>query len=691
METDDLTQVDLNLQCTDNEDARQITSVPLFDMYDEQLLSPNLDTLDAENDNLIREELILFIARLYDLITIPRNKIDEIINHFTRLTTRILQNVKSKIDNRINLSPNGQVNCQDTSTIIDEIVLLMAEVKTERSRFKVFERKGTFILPQSIPIGERKEYYQQKGVTIYKKVPITSEFIPIRHVLKQFFEIPGLYDDTLANLKNLENTSNCFLKNFIQGSLWNEKKKIFGKKFMLPLFLYFDDYEPNNPLGSHKGLNKCGAVYLSIPCLPDIFRSKLENIFLFANFNTLDRDALRNDMIFSKVIKELQYLENEGIVISHFTKSKQIFFSLTLILGDNLGLNSILGFQEHFSSNFFCRFCLINYNEINNIFEEENCLMRDRLNYATHVEKQAPRLTGIKEECAFHKLPEYHVIDHPVVDVHHDLLEGILRYDIALILNYFIAQKYFTLNQLNDIIRGFPYDINDSNRPVEIPRLHLKNSCIIMSASEILCLMKNLVLMIGHLIPPKDDVWVLFFCLKGITDICVSSKLHINTPDVLKVEIYEYLTSHSRLFPHRLKPKHHYLLHYPRIMKLIGPLWNVSAMRFESKHQEGKQAARSAITRKNINHTIAIRHQLRLNYRLITKKNRYAEFDLGPPSRKLNDFPAFLLPHKATHENVIQLKWIKRGESLIKTGTIIMIPTEKETTFFCDCGILFCK
>jgi len=35
-----------------------------------------------------------------------------------------------------------------------------------------------------------------------------------------------------------------------------------------PLILHFDDYEPNNPLGSHAGRGKCGAVHLWIPCLP---------------------------------------------------------------------------------------------------------------------------------------------------------------------------------------------------------------------------------------------------------------------------------------------------------------------------------------------------------------------------------------------------------------------------------------
>lgn len=73
----------------------------------------------------------------------------------------------------------------------------------------------------------------------------------------------------------------------------------------------------------------------------------------------------------------------------------------------------------------------------------------------------------------------------------------------------------------------------------------------------------------------------------------------------LAVEIEEYLSLHLELFPNCLKPKHHFLIHYGRIMEAIEPLWNISSMIFEHKHQEGKIAVRSAISRVNVYYTIA--------------------------------------------------------------------------------------
>lgn len=137
-----------------------------------------------------------------------------------------------------------------------------------------------------------------------------------------------------------------------------------------------------------KGISKCGAVYLSIPCLPPRLASKINNIFLFILFNTLDRKVFSNSIIFSKVIDELQYLENNGIVLSHNGENKCIYFKLSLILGDNLGLHSILGFTESFQASRFCRFCNIDKKNMQNVFYEDNTLLRTKANYYTDLLKK---------------------------------------------------------------------------------------------------------------------------------------------------------------------------------------------------------------------------------------------------------------------------------------------------------------
>jgi hypothetical protein len=50
--------------------------------------------------------------------------------------------------------------------------------------------------------------------------------------------------------------------NFVQGSVWKNKIKNHESQIVFPLFLFFDDFKIENPLGSHFGVHKLGAVYI---------------------------------------------------------------------------------------------------------------------------------------------------------------------------------------------------------------------------------------------------------------------------------------------------------------------------------------------------------------------------------------------------------------------------------------------
>ena len=67
--------------------------------------------------------------------------------------------------------------------------------------------------------------------------------------------------------------------NIIQANLWkNNYCEKFVNCVVLPLYIFYDDLEVGNPLGPHAGVNKFGAVYASIACLPAGIASKLNSI-----------------------------------------------------------------------------------------------------------------------------------------------------------------------------------------------------------------------------------------------------------------------------------------------------------------------------------------------------------------------------------------------------------------------------
>lgn len=159
-------------------------------------------------------------------------------------------------------------------------------------------------------------------------IPVTAQFIPLRFVFKKFFELPSIFDETLQYISILKKNTQI-ISNFIQGELWRKLTINDGDKIVFPILLYFDDYENNNLLGSHRGISKCGAIFVSIPCLPPRYQARLENIFLFTLFNTLDRKYFKNALILSKIRDELQFLESTGIVLSLPDGQVNVFFRLS--------------------------------------------------------------------------------------------------------------------------------------------------------------------------------------------------------------------------------------------------------------------------------------------------------------------------------------------------------------------------
>lgn len=67
--------------------------------------------------------------------------------------------------------------------------------------------------------------------------------------------------------------------------------------------------------------------------------------------------------------------------------------------------------------------------------------MRNVDNYTSLLALKDVSKSGIVSQCMFNDLDYFHVIQNLCVDVMHDILESVCRYDLALFLNYFIDKK----------------------------------------------------------------------------------------------------------------------------------------------------------------------------------------------------------------------------------------------------------
>jgi hypothetical protein len=99
-----------------------------------------------------------------------------------------------------------------------------------------------------------------------------------------------------------------------------------------------------------------------------------------------------------------------------------IQFQMVQILGDNLGLNSLLGYTESFSANHYCRMCRVHKQNVSQLFVEDQSLLRNVNNYNADVLVANVSETGIKHNAVWNEISGYHVTENWGFDIMHDLL-----------------------------------------------------------------------------------------------------------------------------------------------------------------------------------------------------------------------------------------------------------------------------
>jgi hypothetical protein len=462
----------------------------------------------------------------------------------------------------------------------------------------------------------------------------TGAIVPLREIFQKIFELPNFFKYCLVDSFDVNSISN-----FTQGNVW--KQKVYGKvddnnTLCIPYFLYFDDFECNNPLGSHAGIHSIAATYYQFPTLKGEYASLLDNIFV-AMLHKSSSKIHGNAATYYELIKEMKYLEEIGIDLETSGGNFKVYFILGMIIGDNLGLNTVLGFAKSFSSNYYCRICKAHKNIMQTQCKQDPNLLRNQHNYDTDLEVNNVTMTGINERCAFNDINTFHVVDNLCVDIMHDIFEGVCHYDLTHIILYFTeSTAIFNLKYLNNRLSLFDYTYGELNDKCGmIKQEHLMKRKFNMSASEMMSFVHIFPLLIGDLIPEDDNVWQFFLTLLKIIDILLCRNIDNSTVLYLESLISEHHESYVQLFHDTLKPKHHFMLHYPHIIKQIGPLRLIWCMRFEAKHKQLKKTASLITSRKNLPLTLLIKEQLSFAHRLYTGNGCESRIELGSHKSEL--------------------------------------------------------
>lgn len=550
------------------------------------------DEIDDKIQHLNKNNL-QFHTNLYSINNMSRKNAENIQTSLSTLLITPLLEIFQSFANKL----DGNLK-HELSETIDKCDNILRSLKNEYLLVKELKKRDLYYDLNVDIIDNSEGLFNEAGSLTFKNKETSIATISLAHSFRKIFTKNDLLLDVLKNMDDIN--KNGTFTNIIQGEIWENKKAKYPGKLLIPYFLYSDDIEVNNPLGSHSSTHSVTNFYYSFPTLPQD-DTKLENIFLAASIKSSYLKKFGVEKCLQSLVDQLILLEVTGINITLNGETYNPHFILVLILGDNLGLNTVLGYSKSFSG-VFCRFCKTD----KKLSEKTACaipeLRRNYDNYHTDLAHNNPSATGIVSDCVFNNIPSFHVLENLTVDAMHDILEGICHYDLSLSIIYFIdTKKYFSLETLNNRKKNFEYgELEIGNISPDIARGHLKHRHLKMSASEMKTFVMYFPLMVGDMIPPDDEVWLFILSLVQILDKILAYKVTDFSISSLEALIKKHNTQFMNIFKVTLKPKHHILTHYPEVMRKCGPVRKFWSFQFESKHRSFKVYTHAITSRKNI-------------------------------------------------------------------------------------------
>lgn len=591
-----------------SEHSLQDSTANLFDTGDENS-NDNVfvdQSLVQTNTALAVKDLSLFYMKLQTQYNIPSNALQSIFEELNKFSlvnlTSTLNFISTKLVNEFGLSPTVSQTLMTEAWQNNDFLKTQELLKTDYRRKIYFKKEFGYIEPVSIRLG----YNGVNKLVFFHYIPILKSltaFLKNDSVLSQLNESLAITSGVLIDHKN----AYCFLNH----PFWK------SQKLALQIILYTDSFEIANPLGSAKNQHKILSVYYSLGNLYPYNQSKVNALQLVLLCKEEDYKTFGQSKVLDPLIQDLKILESEGINVPNFGIIKG---SILFVAGDNLGSHNIGGYTENFSStSHVCRYCTATQQE----FEKNPAIIESKMrtikNYNDCLkEKESLNLdmfVGIKFDSMLNSLSYYHVCEPGMPPcIGHDLFEGIIPYDLCLIFKHFIkVKKIFTYNLLNRKIKKFPFKNDDAANK---PGYFSPKNKIVGHAVQNWCLIRFITLIIEEsVIDRNDPVWKLLCLLQEITALICTRTVNEGQVAYLKLLIAEYLDDRKNLFPDvPLRPKHHYMAHYPALFLKYGPLIWLWTMRFESKHAYFKKAIRQAGNFVNVTLTMSEKHQLHQAY-----------------------------------------------------------------------------
>nr|XP_054606036.1 uncharacterized protein LOC129166763 [Nothobranchius furzeri] len=262
---------------------------------------------DQDLSDLLQHQFASLLLRMQTILHVSKATTQEIINELTNLNL-VLEEFTPKLIENVITKHNCVVNSSVTAAI--------TEIVKKANPLSFLSRNGPFCSDY-----KRTTYYKT-----HFKVIEAVEYILDAHLHRKFAYIPILKvlsellnrNDVLDKIIEAEHSRTkghyCQYKTYRDSSYYKDNTFFTSKDLRIALGLYIDEFETCNSLGTSKKIHKVCAVYWVLSNLPLDCRSSVQSIYLACLCHSSDVKKHGYDAVLQPLIKDLQILEQQGVV-----------------------------------------------------------------------------------------------------------------------------------------------------------------------------------------------------------------------------------------------------------------------------------------------------------------------------------------------------------------------------------------
>jgi hypothetical protein len=499
------------------------------------------DQRDWFKENLQFEQMsALWVVKLREVHNVSQSSTKEIIMDAQNLFRVMISQIKSQLlDKGVDENIVKEVLEKNTYTKV------FSSVKTNYLQEKYLKTSSVYVEPIEITLGRNRKTV---GSGFKRRNLVVNDsffYIPIIETVRAIYNCPKMLQKF-----NLQSPSADPSKLFDFRDGTTARRGFFTDERNLQLYLYYDDVEICNPLGSKKKIHKIGFFYFTLGNFFPKERSKISCIFLCAMAKVSIIKKYSINTILEPIVTDIKKLE-DGVKIFVNGESVELKGSIAIFCGDNPASSLASGFKESGSALHPCRQCMICHSDIGKQFTESKLVLRDKTSHLKQLEEleesdnptQTSKMYGVNSRSALLNLTHFDMCGGGMVpDIMHDILEGVLQLEMKLLLRQLIKNKDIDLTSINDKIRDFELGyIEVKDRPSNIDATSLnddKDGKLGQSATQMWLLGRLFPIMFGRYVLEGDMYWSNFLKLLRIMDYLFSPVIYQEDFMYLKVSIH---------------------------------------------------------------------------------------------------------------------------------------------------------